>query len=340
MRNRIRILIALLLVTWGPSVFAADVTIETVLANLSNPSSVATRPGGVAERYEVFVADSGARRIVKMSSNEPNRSTEVATGFPQASNRGERGPAPNPICLLFLDEKHLVVGIAGAPPEVRLYELTDAASSLSADAAKQRVSPELPADASEAPFGNCVGLARTRANDYVPDVLLVALAGSHPFGGVWKVPVRANMLGEMSRLQGKLQELQPTALTVSEQGYVLAADKSSRSVKVRLMFLNPTNGQLVLTFQPELSEITGVAYSPKSGNLYALATAYGKDEQGLFRFDDTRKPGDQRITVTKLADIKRATALAFGPDGALYVTSIGDKAENDDGELLKVVGDL
>jgi hypothetical protein len=83
-----------------------------------------------------------------------------------------------------------------------------------------------------------------------------------------------------------------------------------------------------------------VAYSAKSGNLYALATAYGKDVQGLFRVDDAREPGEQQIIATNLADIKRATAMAFAPDGALYVTTLGEEDEDDDGALLKVTGNL
>ncbi|HJQ81780.1 MAG TPA: hypothetical protein VJ828_17580, partial [Lacipirellulaceae bacterium] len=113
---------------------ADEVSVETVLTGLSHPASVAIRPGGTAERYEVFVADSGAQRVVKISSNNPGRSTDVITGFPDASATGKRLTKGNPFCLLFLDEKHLVAGIAGAPPELRLYELTEADTPLDADA--------------------------------------------------------------------------------------------------------------------------------------------------------------------------------------------------------------
>ena len=321
---------------------ADEVSVETVLTGLSHPASVAIRPGGTAERYEVFVADSGAQRVVKISSNNPGRSTDVITGFPDASATGKRLTKGNPFCLLFLDEKHLVAGIAGAPPELRLYELTEADTPLDADGAKQKVTPELPGEETEDAFGSCVGLVRTRSNDYVADMLVVAFGGTHHVNGLWKVPVRANMLGEMSRLERKppLQVLQPTALAVSERGHVLAVDTFSRLRQNRLMFLNPINDQVVLDFQPDISGVSGVAYSPKSGNLYALATLYGKDEQGLFRLDDARMPGEQQITITKLADIKRPAALAFAPDGALYVTTLGDKSEKDAGALLKVSGDL
>jgi hypothetical protein len=342
MSSSIRILVAMLFLSWARPAIAEDVSVETVLTGLNVPTSVAIRPGGTADRYEVFVADSGAQRVVKISSNEPSRSTDVIAEFPNVAATGKRLPKGNPFGLLFLDEKHLVAGIAGAPPELRLYELTEADTPLNADGAKQKVTPELSGEESEDASGSCVGLARTRPNDYVADMLVVAFGGTHHVNGLWKVPVRANMLGEMSRLESKppLQVLQPTALAISERGYVLAVDAFSRLRQNRLMFLNPINDQVVLDFQPDLSGISGVAYSPKSGNLYALATEYAKNEEGLFRLDDAREPGEQEITVTKISEIKRPAALAFGPDGALYVTTLGDKTEKDGGTLLKVVGDL
>jgi hypothetical protein len=340
MRKPIRILVAILLLTWAPPVFADDLTVETVLTDLNGPSSVAIRPGGANERYEVFVAESGARRIVKISSSEPNRPTDVITGFPVASRPDNRRPEGNPLGLLFLDEKHLVVGISGAPPELRLYELANVGHALRADGAKQKVAPDLPGNDSEPKFAEFVGLARTRSNDFVADMLLAAIRGV----GVWKVPVRANVLGEMSRLESmpRFLDISPTVLTISEQGYLLTVDydESSRSIKSRFVFLNPTNGQVVLGFDPGLVDVRGVAYSPKSGDLYAVATVYGKDEEGLFRLDDARQPGEREVTVTKLADIREPTAMAFGPDGAVYVSTLGDKSKDDDGALLKITGEL
>ncbi|HEY3392522.1 MAG TPA: hypothetical protein VGK58_07435, partial [Lacipirellulaceae bacterium] len=191
MRKSIGSLLALLLVLWAQAAIAEDVSVETVLTGLSRPSSVTIRPGGTPDRYEVFVAESGARRIIRMSSNEPNRSSDAITGFPESSG-GYGGPTDSPGGILFLDEKHLVVSVAGAPPELRLYELTEAGTSLSANQAKQQVTPELSPKNSEAALGICRGLARTRANDNVADMLFVTIYWGRPVHGVWKVPVRAN----------------------------------------------------------------------------------------------------------------------------------------------------
>jgi DNA-binding beta-propeller fold protein YncE len=344
MRHSIAFVIVLLLIPSGVPSIADDTTVETVLTGLSNPSGVAIRPGGTPERYEVFVADAGARRIVKISSNEPNRSADVITGFPAAaSTAGGRDRTGNPFCLLFLDEKHLIAGLAGTPPDVRLYKLSEAAATITADAAKQLLTPQPTDGDSEPPHGSCAGLARTRANEFVADMLLLALRDGDGLNGVWKVPVRAGMLDTMTPLETKpaASVSVPTALAVSEQGYLLIAADDSSSPKTRLVFINPTNGQSVLQLQTELREIAGLAYSPKSGNLYALAKAIGNEsEQGLFRIDDASMLGQPGVKELKLADIPRPTSLAFAPDGALYITSLGEDGNEGQGALLKITAEL
>ncbi|HEY3393073.1 MAG TPA: hypothetical protein VGK58_10220, partial [Lacipirellulaceae bacterium] len=77
----------------------------------------------------------------------------------------------------------------------------------------------------------------------------------------------------------------------------------------------------------------------ETGNLYALGSTRDNDE-GLFRIDDASKPGERQIAVTKLADVEQPAALAFAPDGALYVTTLGGYGKTEDGALLKVTGEL
>jgi hypothetical protein len=336
MRKSIRASTIVLLVSWARPAVAEEIAVESVLSRLKHPTSVAIRPGGTADAYEVFVAESGARRVFKISSNEPSRPVHVITDFPGAP--GELVPSGYACDMLFLDDKHLVVGIHDEPSKLLLYDLAEAGNPLTAGSAKQRVTPEASGRIAESIDGPPVGLTRTRSNDSVADVLLVAIFGS----GVWKVPIRANMLGEMSRLeiQSQRQVMHPATLTVSEQGYVLAWNGPlERGGDARLMFVNPVNGQVALEFETDIQQIEGMAYSPKSGNLFAVARTEA-DNEGLFRIDDARTPGEQKIAVTKLANIARPTALAFGPEGALYVTTVGEATEDGGGKLLKITGSL
>jgi hypothetical protein len=333
---------AMWLIFWAPRALADNFSVETVLKDLSRASGVAVRPGGTTERYEVFVAESGSRRIIRLSSSEPKRASDAITGFPTSSGGPYGGAIDSLSGILFLDENHLVASVTGVPPVLRLYQLTQTDASISADQVKQQVAPELPAENTEAALGMCLGLVRTRANDYVDDMLFVGIRNGRPVRGVWKVPIRANMLGTMTEFEVKagLQASQPTPLTVSEQGYVLAIDASGRSGKGQLMFLKPTKGQVVLSFSTDFRGISDMAYSPKSGNLFVVARAHANKEGGLFRIDNASKPDERQIAIAKLADIELPTAMAFAPDGALYVTTLGDDAEDDGGALLKVTGNF
>jgi hypothetical protein len=295
----------------------------------------------------VFVADSGAGRVIKVSSDKADESTDVITDFPVPAEGGEQAGAGNPLRLLFLDRQRLVAGLSGITPEVRLYDLADADRAISANEAKQRVTVELNDDAHRFTADGCRALARTRGNDAVSDMLIVAAASlAEP---LWTIPVRGGTLDTMTQFEMDSSAAVgvPTALTVSDQGYVVVAVDGSRSTKIQLMFLNPTNGQNVMRMHTELTGLVGLAYNPKSGNLYAAGSAYGtSDDEGVFRIDDANKPRDQfstpRAAEVKVAEVHRPTALAFGPDGALYVTASGEPGDGDlnHGVLLKLTGEL
>jgi hypothetical protein len=64
------------------------------------------------------------------------------------------------------------------------------------------------------------------------------------------------------------------------------------------------------------------------------------DEGGLFRIDASATG----VKTSKIASLDKPTALAFAPDGTLYITVIGPKGENENaskqGKLLKVAPGL
>jgi DNA-binding beta-propeller fold protein YncE len=328
--------------------FAAEnVGVETVLSGLNEPNGLAIRPSGAGEAYEVFVAESGARRIIRLASDRPNESAEVITEFPAATT----GSEGNPICLYFLDRDRLVAAVDGHPPEVRVYELADTADPLSANDWKQRIAPE--ASEEDAQFANSqfVGFTRTRANDAVGDMLLVAIRRKDRASGLWRIPIRADTLSTMTPIE-KQQDSRfaslPTALAVSDQGHmVVAAIGPSRVTESELAFHHPVSGQIVMRLRTEMGKIVALAYSPGSDNLYGIGTARNAPGLGgVYRLDDSAQVTDfsssRHVAVVKVADVERPAALAFAPDGALYVTASGkpEDGESNRGVLMKLTGEF
>jgi DNA-binding beta-propeller fold protein YncE len=315
--------------------FAQDPIVEKVLTGMNNPRGVAVRPDGTPEKCEVFVAETGHRRVIKLASDQPARPTDVITDFPSETNEAETPSSENPRCILFLDRERLVVGLAGTPTELRLYEIDDAVGPISAEQSKQQVSPTLPDDEDSSTFGPPIAMSRTRPNDSVSDVLLVAA------GRIWKIPIRAGTLGAMTLFDETEGDegsfVSPSALAVSEQGYAVASDESARRRGAVVKFVNPASRQIVMGISAGLTEVTGLAYSSKSGNLYTVGQSIETGDRGVFRIDEVVNAGKTGSRAIKIASIEKPTALAFGPDGALYITASN---EADQGMLLRIRGEL
>jgi len=326
--------------------FAADVATQTVATDLSNPAGVAIRPGGSAESYEVFVADTGAGRIVSLVSNQPAPARDTIIGFDTRAVKSRSLYSDGPQGVAFLDNMRLIVagGESGAA-FIRLYELREPDATLKADQFSQKVEPPVADDSTDSKPRGFHAIARTQANEQVPDLLIATSFGDEPDARMWKVPVRANTLGELEVFEvAPPRRDAPVAagITVGTNGYVVSSRSAASSNSSRLVFQNPIDGKVALELDVDLATIVSLAYSPTTGRLYASSAApAGKGQGGIYRLDDNGQPGAPACKAVRIAQVPNPTALGFGPDGALWITATGDSdTKSKSGLLLKVTGNL
>ncbi|MCI0332442.1 MAG: hypothetical protein L0228_04370 [Planctomycetes bacterium] len=329
-----------------------DLAVETVATGLRAPLGVAIRPSSNGEIYEIFIADAGVGRIVRVRNTKPGSGEDAIAGFVSKSDTGPDIDDPflltGPHGLLFLDSARLVVtGSEGdGRPFVRLYELPNQDKPLTAEQHEQHIGQ--PGEAQPNSGVNVFhGLARTIANDRVPDLLIISVNGTDGAAGTWKVPVRSGTLGEVAAFgsaEPTGDDALPPAVAVEPRGHVIIvqAREAGDAQSSRMQFVNPIDGRVTLEIAIPLGNVVGLSYSPRTGNLYAIAGEQrGAEPNGVYRID-AGKPGEESVAATRIANVPRPTAAAFGPDGILYVTSMG-KSNGDnknDAVLLKIIGDL
>jgi hypothetical protein len=323
------------------------IAVEKVLPGLKNPHGVAIRPDGSGEPYEVFVAESGAGRVVKIRSDKPEKRIDVVSGFSTKPANDDNLSSPGAHSLHFLDHMRLVVagGNDDGAPFVKFYELPEPESPLTADQHKQEAN--VPETGKEPSFDAHVfgSIARTRLNDHVGDFLLVAARSNGPSTGLVYVPVRSGTLGDAvpARLKNVEGGFQIGGIAVGSNGYVVVAMNAlgDSPQPSNLAFFSPLDRRIVMQLSTDLQRIVALAYSPKSGNLFVANSATtGEGRSGIYRIDRVVRPKAAACSAVKIADVHSPTALAFAPDGALYVTASGGTGGMNAGALLKLTGDL
>jgi DNA-binding beta-propeller fold protein YncE len=242
------------------------------------------------------------------------------------------------------DGKSLIVGDGGYKDGeecIRVYTVPDSgkpALNYEKDAA-QKIGPLAAADGVLGE-GNLYALALT------PTALYVTCNGDDTKGWVGRAEISGTKLGKLERWLPTKEMVEvdaPVGITINKEGDIVVGQfgENNKPNDSLLSFYNAKTGKLVLNLETKLYDITGLAYSPKTGLLYATDFAWMKtDEGGLFRIDAS----PTGVKTTKLASLDKPTALAFAPDGTLYITVIGPKAEGENaskqGKLLKVAPGL
>lgn len=302
---------------------------ETVLDGLSNPTAVAVQP----DTGHVFVSDSGAGRVIRVVDG---KAQDVITGFPK--DVYGKGPKYDigPLGLAFLDKKTLVVGGGGLKDGeelLRVYEVPDAGKpAIKADAMKSKFA--LPAEGDIKGEGNFYGLAVTKTGIYV------TCNGDDTKGWISKAERDGTTVKSYKRHIATKEATEvdaPVGITVSVRGELVVAQMGEVTVPGdSLLTFYDEKGKKLANFETGLSDLAGLAYSPRGG-LYTVDFAWAEPKEGgLFKLIAVRKDGKQTVKPKKIAGLDKPSALVFDSKGALYVTIFGT-AEGDKkgGKLLR-----
>ena len=322
----------------GFNAFAQTAKVEEVVGGLSNPCGIAIQPG----TGQVFVSDSANGRVCRLNNGKLE---DVITGSPK--DVFGKGPFYDlgPLGLAFMkDGKSLVVGDGGYKDGeecVRVYTVPDSgkpALNYEKDAS-QKIGPLAPAEGVLGE-GNLYAIALTDS------ALYVTCNGDDTKGWVGRAELNGTKLGKLERWlpTKELVEVDaPVGIAIDKEGNVVVGQfgENNKPNDSLLSFYSAKTGKLLTNLETKLYDITALAYSPKTGLLYATDFAWMKtDEGGLYRLDAS----PTGVKATKLASLDKPTALAFAPDGTLYITVIGPKAEGENaskqGKLLKVAPGL
>jgi hypothetical protein len=313
----------------------ATVTPVPVLQNLDNPWAVAIQP----ETGVVYLSESGAGRIIRVADGKPET---VVSGFSVEAFGSTPAYKIGPLGLAFQDKTTLIVGDGGLPSGedlVRTFVL-DELSKLPLDfdkRAKHKLGP-LPADDGQKAEGNFFAIAATRS------ALFVGCNGEDK-SWLAKAEVSGSSFGELQRwipVKETTGSVGPTALVANPQtGDLVVGLSGSTDVPgdAVLAFFNAKSGKLLMKLNAGLNDISGLAYSPKTGLLYAVDASWREPTAGgLYRLDAAFSEGKQSIHVIKISPLDRPTALAFDEEGTLYLTALGSQPKA--GKLMKCAGGL
>lgn len=322
-----RIFAAVLMALLAASVEAAEPTV--VLSGLNNPAGVAVRP----DTGEVFVAESGAGQVVMAKGKE---AMPVVTGFPLDSYG--KGPKfkIGPLGLAFVGKNQLVVGDGGSldgEERVRVFELGSPVKAMSVYDSSAKLGPIEPGPKTGRGEGNFYAVAATDMGLYV------TANGDDTKGWVLKAPIKGGKIGNLAPFIATKEAVKvdaPVGIAARDgKIYVGQMGEVASQPDSLLCIYNEKTGKLESKLELEdVFDVCALAFS-KSGKLYALDFNWPGTEKGALYRVDVKASG---AAVSKLADLDKPTALAFGPDGSLYVTVFG--ADSSSGQLLKFSGDF
>lgn len=315
--------------------------VESIVGGLDNPVAIALQPG----TNQLFVSESGAGRIVRITPGASAAAVPSVTGFPVSSYAAMSSLRLGPLGLAFLDRLTVVCGAGGEKIDdnmLRIIKVPSGDKPATIADARQQLGPIKPDKDHKTGEGWYWGVAA------LPEGVYAASRANDETGWVCRSFIAREIVSEPSRLVDckSLTHIgAPMALATSPRGELLVGEAGQLDTArdSHLLFLNPKNGKLLLSLSVPLYDLVGLGYSPQTGLLYGVDLSLAQPgEGGLFRLDAAFQDGHNEIKAVKIAALDRPTALAFAPDGTLYITQLGAVKSGDErtGQVVKIAPGL
>ena len=325
---------------------SASFEVETILSDLDNPCGLTVRPTRTTSGpYDLFLAESGAGRILQLSTAKPDEFREVIVGFRTNPFNDHLPYRVGPLGLAFLTRSKLMVGDSGNPSGsdlLSVYILPSDGKAVQASGPDHSVGPLRNREGTDSGSINFLAMAKT------DELVYLSVGGDDDQGVLLKAGINSNRLDYLQPLliedasrrpaaRGGIAFIpppQPPYLVVAEIGsYETPSDSS-------LVFYIPATGEMAMSLPTGLHDMMSLAYSP-SGQLYATDFAWSDAPSGgVYRLDDVRIAGAQGCRAVRIASIPHPMSLTFTSDGVLYVTAFGNGENEKQGMLLKITGEL
>ena len=315
----------------------AEPTTKVLIIHLDNPSGVTVHP----TTGHVFV--SSRQGIFRWAPMTPNKVYLEIEGFP--TDVYGKGPKYNigPLGVSLWGTDRLIVPDGSQPDGeelVRIYKITDDL-------------PAKPRKATETEFalgpikGNPEANYKGEGNYYASvvwnDTIYVTANGDDTKGWIVGSKIADGKPGDLAGLIATKEATQvdaPVAITVTPDGSSLVVGQMGE-VNVpgdSLLTYYDKEGKLTKNLKTGLNDITGLAYSPKTGKLYATDFAWAEEIKANGGLFEIVIEGDE-VKPKKILSLDRPTALAFDKEGALYLTVFGtgkDTGEKPSGGLIRL----
>jgi DNA-binding beta-propeller fold protein YncE len=318
------------------------VKVTPVLTGLLNPSGLVAEAGTT----HLLVSDSGAGRILCFHTDGWEYE-KVITKFAGSGKLDVYGKGPmydiGPLGLAFMGKKLVVGGGEKIDGEevVSIFDMPPHGKTITADKATT-IGPIKAGSDSAKGEGNFFGVAVTK------DAIYITSNGDDTKGWILKSEIKDGKAGPLKPFiatKSKVSVDAPAGIAIDKHGHLVVGQMGEVNVAGdSLLTIYDTKGELLASPKTGLSDIVGLAYSPKSGKLYAIDFSWADPKNGgLYRIDLSGEDKDATVKTEKLCSLDKPAAMAFANDGSLYVAEFGTQAEGSTvrpGRLVKIEGDL